>query len=237
MLFRSGNGAFMKTTEDARALAKALVGISKTAGVKSVALLTDMSQPLGITIGNSLEIAESIAILKNRGPKDVHDLTVALAAQMLVLGGKAASLEIASGLAEDALRDGRALNAFKQLITAQGGDASVVDDPRKLPQAKYRIAVKAAESGIVDQIDTNALGLAAMQLGGGRAKKDDILDLAVGLVLHKKLGTPVTKGDTLVTLHADTENVDAISNMVRSAYHIGDKAPKKTPLIQEVIRP
>lgn len=232
-----GNGAFMKTTEDARALAKALVGISKTAGVKSVALLTDMSQPLGITIGNSLEIAESIAILKNRGPKDVHDLTVALAAQMLVLGGKAASLEIASGLAEDALRDGRALNAFKQLITAQGGDASVVDDSRKLPQAKYRIAVKAAESGIVDQIDTNALGLAAMQLGGGRAKKDDILDLAVGLVLHKKLGTPVTKGDTLVTLHADTENVDAISNMVRNAYHIGDKAPKKTPLIQEVIRP
>lgn len=232
-----GNGAFMKTIEDARALAKALVGISKTAGVKSVALLTDMSQPLGITIGNSLEIAESIAILKNRGPKDVHDLTVALAAQMLVLGGKAASLEIASGLAEDALRDGRALNAFKQLITAQGGDASVVDDLRKLPQAKYRIAVKAAESGIVDQIDTNALGLAAMQLGGGRAKKDDILDLAVGLVLHKKLGTPVTKGDTLVTLHADTENVDAISNMVRNAYHIGDKAPKKTPLIQEVIRP
>ena len=232
-----GNGAFMKTIKDARALAKALVSISQTAGVKSVALLTDMNQPLGITIGNSLEIAESIAVLKNRGPRDVHALTVALAAQMLVLGGKAPSLEIASGLAEDALRDGRALTAFKQLIQAQGGDPAVVDDPRKLPQAKYRIPVTADQSGVVDQIDTNALGLAAMQLGGGRAKKDDVLNLAVGLVLHKKLGTPVSKGDTLVMLHADTKDVADIVGLVQKAYHIGPSAPKKSPLIHEIIRP
>lgn len=232
-----GNGAFMKTIKDARALAKVLVSISQTAGVKSVALLTDMNQPLGITIGNSLEIAESIAVLKNRGPRDVHDLTVALAAQMLVLGGKAPSLEIASGLAEDALRDGRALTAFKQLIQAQGGDPAVVDDPRKLPQAKYRIPVMADESGVVDQIDTNALGLAAMQLGGGRTKKEDVLDLAVGLVLHKKLGTPVSKGDTLVMLHADTKDVADIVGLVQKAYHIGPSAPKKSPLIHEIIRP
>ena len=232
-----GNGAFMKTSEDARALAKALVSISQAAGVKSVALLTDMNQPLGITIGNSLEIAESIAILKNRGPRDVHDLTIALAAQMLLLGKKAPSLEIATGLAEDALRDGRALNAFKQLIQAQGGDPAVVDDPRKLPQAAYRIPVKAEQSGIVTAIDTNALGVAAMQLGGGRAQKGDTLDLAVGLVLHKKLGTPVTKGDTLVMLHANDQHVDAIVELVRQAYHIGTTAPKKLPLIHEVIRP
>lgn len=111
-----------------------------------MALLTNMDQPLGITIGNSLEIAESIAILKNRGPRDVRDLTVTLAAHMLVLGGKTQSLEQAIGMAEDALRDGRALNAFKQLIKAQGGDPAVVDDPRLLPQAKYRVDVKATQA-------------------------------------------------------------------------------------------
>ena len=113
----------------------------------------------------------------------------------------------------------------------------MVDDPRKLPQAAYRIPVKAEQSGIVTAIDTNALGVAAMQLGGGRAQKGDKLDLAVGLVLHKKLGTPVTKGDTLVMLHANDQHVDAIVELVRQAYHIGTTAPKKLPLIHEVIRP
>ncbi|WP_203623510.1 pyrimidine-nucleoside phosphorylase [Lacticaseibacillus sp. 866-1] len=231
-----GNGAFMKTEADAEKLAQALVTIAKQAGVKSVALLTNMDQPLGITIGNSLEIAESIAILRNRGPKDVRDLTVTLAAHMLVLGGKTQSLEQAIGMAEDALRDGRALNAFKQLIKAQGGDPAVVDDPRRLPQAKYRVDVKATQAGVVTGIDTNALGLAAMQLGGGRAKKGDQLDLAVGLVLHKKLGTPVSVGDTLVTLHADSQETAAIEQAVHQAFTIGQSAPAKFQLIKKVIQ-
>ncbi|WP_203663110.1 pyrimidine-nucleoside phosphorylase [Lacticaseibacillus sp. 53-4] len=231
-----GNGAFMKTEADAEKLAQALVTIAKQAGVKSVALLTNMDQPLGITIGNSLEIAESIAILRNRGPKDVRDLTVTLAAHMLVLGGKTQSLEQAIGMAEDALCDGRALNAFKQLIKAQGGDPAVVDDPRRLPQAKYRVDVKATQAGVVTGIDTNALGLAAMQLGGGRAKKGDQLDLAVGLVLHKKLGTPVSVGDTLVTLHADSQETAAIEQAVHQAFTIGQSAPAKFQLIKKVIQ-
>lgn len=231
-----GNGAFMKTEADAEKLAQALVTIAKQAGVKSVALLTNMDQPLGITIGNSLEIAESIAILRNRGPKDVRDLTVTLAAHMLVLGGKTQSLEQAIGMAEDALRDGRALNAFKQLIKAQGGDPAVVDDPRRLPQAKYRVDVKATQAGVVTGIDTNALGLAAMQLGGGRAKKGDQLDLAVGLVLHKKLGTPVSVGDTLVTLHADSQETAAIEQAVQQAFTIGQSTPAKFQLIKKVIQ-
>lgn len=231
-----GNGAFMKTEADAEKLAHALVSIAKQADVKSVALLTDMNQPLGITIGNSLEIAESIAVLRNHGPKDVRDLTVTLAAHMLVLGGKTQSLEQATGMAEDALRDGRALAAFKQLIQAQGGDPRVVDDPSRLPQAQCKVNVLAAQSGVVSAIDTNALGLAVMQLGGGRAKKDDKLDLAVGLVLHKKLGTPVTAGDTLATLHADSEDLAAITAAVQAAFTIGDAAPEKYPLIKKVIR-
>ncbi|MFD1392623.1 pyrimidine-nucleoside phosphorylase [Lacticaseibacillus jixianensis] len=231
-----GGGAFMKTEQQAEKLAHALVGIAKQAGVQSVALLTDMDQPLGITIGNSLEIAESIAILRNKGPKDVRELTLTLAAHMLVLGGKTHSLEQAIGMAEDALRDGRALAAFKQLIQAQGGDVRVVDDPSRLPQAKYKVNVKAPHGGVVTAIDTNALGLAVMQLGGGRARKDDKLDLAVGLVLHKKLGTPVTAGDTLATLHADTEDVAAVEAAVQRAFTIGEKAPTKAPLIKKVIR-
>ncbi|KRN23341.1 pyrimidine-nucleoside phosphorylase [Lacticaseibacillus camelliae] len=231
-----GNGAFMKTEAQAEKLAQALVAIAKQAGVKSVALLTNMDQPLGITIGNSLEIAESIAILKNRGPRDVRDLTVTLAAHMLVLGGKTQSLEQAIGMAEDALRDGRALNAFKQLIKAQGGDPAVVDDPRLLPQAKYRVDVKATQAGVVTGIDTDALGLAAMRLGGGRAQKDDQLDLAVGLVLHKKLGTPVSVGDTLATLHTDSQDTSAIEQAVQRAFTIGQSAPAKFQLIKKVIQ-
>lgn len=231
-----GNGAFMKTEAQAEKLAQALVAIAKQSGVKSIALLTNMDQPLGITIGNSLEIAESIAVLRNKGPKDVRDLTLTLAGHMLVLGGKTQSLEQALGMAEDALRDGRALNAFKQLIQAQGGDPAVVDNPRLLPQAKYRVDVLAPQAGVVTGIDTDALGLAAMRLGGGRAKKGDQLDLAVGLVLHKKLGTPVSVGDTLATLHADNQDTAAIEQAVQQAFTIGQSAPAKPQLIKKVIQ-
>ncbi|WP_461225942.1 pyrimidine-nucleoside phosphorylase [Lacticaseibacillus suihuaensis] len=231
-----GNGAFMKTLSQAEKLARALVAISKQAGVAAVALLTDMSQPLGVTIGNSLEVAEAIAILKNRGPKDVRDLTVALAAHMLVLGHRAESLEVATGMCEDALKDGRALRAFKQLIEAQGGDVGVVADPRRLPQAKFKIPVTAPTAGVVTAIDANALGTAVMQLGGGRQTLDSKLDLAVGLVLHKKVGTPVSVGDTLATIHANQEDVAQVAAAVAAAYTIGDQAPAKQPLIQQVIR-
>lgn len=231
-----GNGAFMRTQERAEALATALLAISQAAGVKAVALLTNMDQPLGVTIGNSLEIAESIAILRNKGPQDVRQLTIAEAAHMLVLGGKTASLEVATGMAEDALRDGRALTAFKQLITAQGGDARVVDNPRLLPRANYHIAVTAEDTGYVTKIDANALGTAVMQLGGGRATQDSQLDLVVGLVLHKKVGTPVQAGETLATIHASQAAVPAIVAAVRAAYTIEATAPTKQPLILKIMK-
>ncbi|KRK70926.1 thymidine phosphorylase [Lacticaseibacillus nasuensis] len=231
-----GNGAFMQTQAQASKLAQALLAISQAAGVRAVALLTGMDQPLGITIGNSLEVAEAIAILHNRGPQDVRQLTIAEAAHMLVLGGKTNSLEVATGMAEDALRDGRAWRAFKQLVAAQGGDVRVLDAPQTLPKAAYQIPVRAKSAGVVTAIDTRALGVAVMQLGGGRAKQGDALDHAVGLVMHKKLGTPVAVGDTLATLHANQPDPAAQVAQVAAAFTIGATAPTPQPLIRQVLR-
>lgn len=232
---KTGSGAFMQKEEDARALAKALVAIGTAHGLQTKALITDMSQPLGVTIGNSLEVAETIAVLNGRGPKDVHDLTVILASHMLVMAGKTDSIEAAASLAADVLRDGRAKRAFKQLIADQGGDASVVDQPQKLPRAPYRIHVKAEEDGYVTKIDAKALGLVSMQLGGGRKQAGDALDLAVGLVLHKKVGTPVAKGETLATVHASQEDIGELVAATRNAFTIGSAEPEKIPLVLDVI--
>ncbi len=234
---KCGSGAFMQKEEDARALAKALVGIGQAHGVQTKALLTDMSQPLGVTIGNSLEVAETIAVLNGRGPKDVRDLTVVLASHMLVMAGKTDDLQAAASLAGDVLRDGRAKRAFKQLIADQGGDATVVDQPQKLPHAEYRIHAKATEDGYVTAIDAKTLGLVSMQLGGGRQKAGDQLDHAVGLVLHKKVGTPVSKGDTLATIHSNRAQIDELVVRTQQAFVIGNEKPDAKPLVMDVIVP
>ncbi|MFD1484605.1 thymidine phosphorylase [Lacticaseibacillus baoqingensis] len=232
---KSGNGAFMPDDQAAENLAQALLAIAQHAGVKAVAMITDMNQPLGITIGNSLEVAESIALLKGRGPQDVHQLLVAQAAQMLKLGGKTPSLEVAMGMVEDALKDGRAAKAFKQLIQAQGGDPRVVDDPRRLPQATHKVAVKAAASGVVTAMDTKALGTAVMQIGGGRATQSDALDLTAGIVLHKKLGTPVTPGETLAVVYASSVDPARVATQVRDAYTIAAGPIEKPSLIHRIL--
>lgn len=233
---KSGNGAFMSDGDQAEKLAHALITIAEQNGVKARALITDMNQPLGITIGNSLEVAESIAVLKGRGPQDVHQLLVTQAAHMLVLGKRADTLELGVGMAEDALRDGRAMRAFKQLIQAQGGDVRVADDPRRLPQASQKVAIKAESAGFVGQIDTKSLGVAVMQIGGGRAQQGDELDLTAGLVLHKKLGTPVSVGDTLAVAYASDIDPQTIVEAVRDAYTITAEKPKTMPLIHQIIK-
>lgn len=227
-----GRGAFMKTQEDAEALAHALVTIGRAHGVATVALLSDMNQPLGLTIGNALEVKETIAVLNGRGPKDVRQLTIALAAEMLVLAGKTDNLNTAASLAGDVLRDGRARRAFRQLVADQGGDVAIVDNPMLLPQAPYRLAVKATADGFVTDIDSEALGRAAMQLGAGRAQAGDTLDPAVGIVLHKKVGTPTAVGDTLATVHSSTENPAAILEAIQAAFTVGAAAPEAAPLIR-----
>ncbi len=177
----------MKDLNDAKALAKAMVDIGNRVGRKTMAIISDMSQPLGYAIGNALEVKEAIDTLKGEGPDDLQELCLVLGSHMVYLAEKASSLEEARHMLEKAMKDGSALETFKTFLAAQGGDASVVDDPSKLPQAKYVIELEAKEDGYVSEIVADAVGTAAMWLGAGRATKESTIDLAVGLVLRKKL--------------------------------------------------
>ncbi|ERL64633.1 Pdp [Schleiferilactobacillus shenzhenensis LY-73] len=231
---KTGNGAFMKTEERAAALARALVRIGHLAGIKIIALLTDMDQPLGFTIGNALEIQESIAILQNQGPADVRDLTLTLGSHMLLQANLADDLTGARHILEKHLADGSALAKFKEMITAQGGDAGVVDDPTKLPQAKHTIPVLSTEAGMVTGMATDQLGVASMILGGGRQKKGDAIDPAVGIMLHKKIGDRVANGELLATIYAEEAQRPDVQAMVSEAIHLGPTATVP-PLVHQVI--
>ncbi|HJE15099.1 MAG TPA: pyrimidine-nucleoside phosphorylase [Lapidilactobacillus dextrinicus] len=233
---KTGNGAFMKTEERARKLAETLVAIGRQNNVPCVAYLTDMNQPLGYAIGNANEIKESIAVLRGEGPEDVTELTLILGAEMLVLAGISKTTAQARAILEDHIKDGSALAAFKQLITDQGGDASIVDHPEKLPQADGQVDVIAQASGYITAIETNELGLASVKIGGGRAKKDDIVDPAVGIMMHKKLGDAVKAGEPLATLYVNTEAPEEVQAQVLNSFTIGETKPELPPLIHEVIR-
>ncbi|GEK07379.1 pyrimidine-nucleoside phosphorylase [Schleiferilactobacillus harbinensis] len=231
---KTGNGAFMKTEARAAALAQALVRIGHLAGIKIIALITDMSQPLGYAIGNALEIAESIDILNNQGPADVRELTLTLGSYMLMQAELADDLSGARHILEARLADGSALAKFKEMIIAQHGDASVVDDPTKLPQAKHAIQVLSGQAGVVTGMDTDQLGIASMILGGGRQKKGDVVDPAVGLMLHKKIGDSVANGELLATIYAEEPQRQDVVDMVTGAIHIGEAA-SAPELIHQVI--
>lgn len=233
---KTGNGAFMKTEERARKLAETLVAIGRQNNVPCVAYLTDMNQPLGYAIGNANEIKESIAVLRGEGPEDVTELTLILGAEMLVLAGISKTTAQARTILEDHIKDGSALAAFKQLITDQDGDASIVDHPEKLPQADGQVDVIAQASGYITAIETNELGLASVKIGGGRAKKDDIVDPAVGIMMHKKLGDAVKAGEPLATLYVNTEAPEEVQAQVLNSFTIGETKPELPPLIHEVIR-
>ena len=183
-----GAGAFMKTLEDAKQLAQAMVEIGRDAQRQTVAFLTDMNQPLGLAIGNALEVKEAIETLKGHGPKDLEELVLQLASQMVVLAKKAPDVETAYEQLKEKLHSGEAFNKFKEFVQAQGGDVAQIENPDLLPKADSIIPVKASQSGYVHQIDALSIGLAAMKLGAGRATKDDMIDMAVGVVLDKKVG-------------------------------------------------
>ncbi|SMF69875.1 pyrimidine-nucleoside phosphorylase [Paenibacillus uliginis N3/975] len=221
---KTGAGAFMKTVEDARELAHAMVSIGNNVGRKTMAVISDMSQPLGVAIGNSLEVQEAIDTLRGEGPKDLEELCLALGRQMVFLANKAESLEEAEEKLKEVMRNGKALEKFKEFIANQGGDASVVDNPEKLPQAKYKIDLPALEDGMVAELVADEIGTAAMLLGAGRATKESEIDLAVGLMLNKKIGDTVKKGDSLVTIHANRENVDDVKEKLYANIRISDHA-------------
>ncbi|NPC94663.1 pyrimidine-nucleoside phosphorylase [Bacillus sp. WMMC1349] len=221
---KTGAGAFMKTDEDAVNLAKAMVRIGNNVGRQTMAVISDMSQPLGYAIGNALEVKEAIDTLKGEGPADLHELVLTLGSQMVVLAKKAATLDEAREKLLEVMKNGKALQKFKDFLQNQGGDSSIVDDPTKLPQATYKIDVPAKEAGVIGEIVADQIGVAAMLLGAGRATKEDEIDLAVGIMLRKKVGDAVEKGEPLVTLYTNREHVDEVITKVYDNIRVTEKA-------------
>jgi pyrimidine-nucleoside phosphorylase len=213
---KTGAGAFMKTLDDSRELAKAMVRIGNNVGRKTMAVISDMSQPLGFAIGNALEVKEAIETLRGEGPEDLTELCLTLGSHMVVLAEKAESPAQAREMLEQAIKDGSALEAMKTFLSSQGGDASVVDDPSRLPQAKYVYELDAKEDGYVSEIVADAVGTAAMVLGAGRATKESEIDLAVGLMLRKKIGDTVSKGESLATIYSNFEDVEEVKERLYS---------------------
>lgn len=202
---KTGAGAFMKTLEDSKELAGAMVNIGNNVGRKTMAVISDMSQPLGFAIGNALEVKEAIDTLKGEGPEDLTELCLTLGSHMVYLAEQANSIEEARERLIKAMKDGSALESFKVFLASQGGDASIVDEPSNLPQAAHVSELLAKESGYVSEIIADAVGTAAMWLGAGRATKDSVIDLAVGLELRKKIGDRVEAGESLVTIYSNDE--------------------------------
>jgi pyrimidine-nucleoside phosphorylase len=221
---KTGAGAFMKTEEDAKELAHAMVRIGNNVGRQTMAVISDMSQPLGFAIGNALEVKEAIDTLKGEGPEDLTELVLVLGSQMVVLAKKANTLEEAREMLIEVMKNGKATEKFKEFLSNQGGDSSIVDNPEKMPQAKYVIDVPAKTSGVISNIVADEIGIAAMLLGAGRATKEDEIDLAVGLMLRKKVGDAVKEGEPFVTIYANRENVEDVKAKIYENISIAETA-------------
>lgn len=230
----TGDGAFMKNIEDATRLAETMVRIGKLAGRQTMAVISDMSQPLGEAIGNSIEIEEAINTLKGQGPKDLEEMVFVLGSQMVVLAKKAETLEEARQLLEEALHSGKALAKFKEMIENQGGDPSVVDQPEKMGTAKYVTVLPAKESGYIRNIHAENVGIAAMLLGAGRKTKEDVIDYTVGVKLHKKVGMAVEKGEPLVTVYANMEDITEVEQLLYNNIEIGEEVAEPV-LVRKII--
>ncbi len=235
---KTGNGAFMKKLEDSRALAKEMVSIGTMAGKKTVAVITDMDQPLGRAVGNSLEVREAIDTLRGEGPADFKEVMFALGSQMLMLAGRAADEKEARALMEGVIQDGSALDKFAQFVRAQGGDAAPVYDTSLLPVAGKTLAVTAKESGYVHRILAEDIGIACMTLGGGRETKESAIDLSVGIILEKKNGNAVSAGEVLATIYGnDDAKMQAAYEKIAHAYEIAKEPAAFVPVVREYIFP
>ena len=230
----TGDGAFMKNIEDARRLAKTMTSIGKLANRETVAVISDMSEPLGEAIGNSLEVVEAIETLQGNGPEDLVEMCYALGSQMVVLAGKAKTTDEARMLLQEALESGKALAKFKEMIQNQGGDPAIVEHPERILTARYTMELPAKQSGVVSKIVANELGIAAMMLGAGRKTKEEDIDHAVGLKLHKKIGDTVTKGESLLTIYSNDEEITSVIELLYKNIEIGESAMKPT-LIHDII--
>ncbi|GIM27931.1 pyrimidine-nucleoside phosphorylase [Clostridium polyendosporum] len=231
-----GEGAFMKTSESAHELAKEMVRIGEAVGRKTIAVISDMDQPLGLAIGNALEVEEAINTLKGNGPKDLLELCITLGSNMVILSGKTTNLDEAKTMLMNTIVSGKALDKLKEFVNAQGGDISCIDDTTRLPKANYIIPVVASKTGYVTKIHAEQIGLIAMELGAGRTTKEDVIDLAVGIVLNKKRGDKVEVGDVLAFIHANDRDKGkkAVEDLVKS-YIISDLMENNIPLIYDIV--
>jgi len=232
---KSGDGAFMKTAEDARALAQSMVAIGNQVGRNTMAIISDMSQPLGNAIGNALEVVEAIETLKGEGPEDLTELCLVLGSQMLVVGEKANNLEDARAMLKAVIKDGSALELFGDLIEAQGGNRAIIYDISLLPTAKFQIPVVAMRTGFVTHMGADDIGVAAMLLGAGRATKDAEIDLSVGILLKKKIGDAVQEGEEIAVIYSNSEDVVDTSKLLLEHIVIGDNKVQPPELIGEII--
>lgn len=231
-----GKGAFMKSLEEAETLARAMVEIGKQVGRRTVAVISDMNQPLGFAVGNALEVKEAIETLAGKGPRDLTELALAVGSRMLLLGGLVASEQEGRSRLQEIMADGSAVEKLAQMVAAQGGDKQDVYDTERLPKATIIHEVKAQEDGYLTAIDAEAVGHASVVLGAGRLTKDMPIDLAVGLVLHKKRGDRVQEGDVLLTIHANKDELlQSALQELEGAYSISTEAPIEQPLIYKII--
>ena len=233
---KTGSGAFMKTMEESQALAKEMVSIGKNLGRNTVAVISDMNQPLGYEVGNANEIKEAIQVLQGGKIEDLRNLALELASHMVVLAGAFASYQEAWDALETNLDNGKAFAVFRRFVQAQGGDLAMIDDPSRLPSASQQIEVTAEKDGYIAGIDAESVGIAAMYLGAGRASKEDEIDHGVGITLKKKIGDRIERGEPLVVLHSQSDSAGDSVRKIREAYQITDTAPESRKLIYEVIR-
>jgi pyrimidine-nucleoside phosphorylase len=231
-----GKGAFMKETAEARALFQAMRVIGEAAGVKVSALLTAMSAPIGHMVGHALEVQESLEVLRGGGPRDTRELTVRLGAEMLLAGGVAGTEVEGVALIERALDSGAALERFARVIEAQGGDASVVEQPSRLPRAASKTPVLADRPGVVAEIDGHSIGMATIHLGGGRVAASDQIDPAVGVELHCAVGESVAAGQPLAFVHQNGRGVARACELVQGAFRLAERAEPPGSRILEVLR-
>ncbi|MDU4326092.1 MAG: pyrimidine-nucleoside phosphorylase [Clostridium celatum] len=232
-----GDGAFMKPPETSKELAQEMVDIGKHLGRETIGVISDMDQPLGYAIGNSLEVKEAIELLKGNGPKDLLELTLTIGSNMLLCAKKAESIEEARKMLMENIENGKGLEKLKDFVKAQGGDISPIDDYSKFPQAKYIEKVISPVDGYITKIHAEAFGLIAMELGAGRATKESEIDLAVGIVLNKKRGEKVNKGDVLAYIHANSEGkIEKARKSILENIVIEDKYDLNIPLIYDIVR-
>ena len=232
-----GDGAFMKTPEAAKELAQEMVNIGKEVGRETIGVISDMDQPLGYAIGNALEVMEAIELLKGNGPKDLLELTLTIGANMLLCAKVVSSIEEGKKMLQENISNGKGLEKLNEFVKAQGGDIAPIDDFEKFPKAKYVKAVISDKEGYITKIKAEAFGLIAMELGAGRATKESEIDLAVGIVLNKKRGEKICKGEVLAYIHANDENkLIKAENDIKKNIIIEDKYDKNIPIIYDVIK-